>query len=74
MRNPVGGRCSPYRPGVLRKAFEAVAQDLRHQYAVAYTSENEIHDGRWREIRLVPRRDDLEVVTRAGYFARSDGG
>ena len=59
----------PKRAGALRKAFEEVALDLRNQYAVAYSSDNESRDGLWREIRLIPERGDLEVVTRTGYFA-----
>jgi len=56
-------------PGALGRTFEAVAADLRHQYAVTYTSDNEAMDGSWREIRLIPRRPELEVTTRTGYFA-----
>ena len=59
----------PSRSGQLRKAFEEVARDLRNQYAVAYSSDNDVRDGLWREIRLVPDRNDLEVVTRSGYYA-----
>ncbi len=59
----------PSRSGELRKAFEEVARDLRNQYAVAYSSDNEARDGLWREIRLIPERGDLEVVTRSGYYA-----
>jgi Ca-activated chloride channel family protein len=59
----------PRKSATLRKAFEDVALDLRNQYAVAYSPDNEARDGRWREIRLIPLRDDLEVVTRSGYFA-----
>lgn len=59
----------PRKSSTLRKAFEEVTLDLRNQYEVAYSSDNESRDGRWREIRLLPVRDDLEVVTRSGYFA-----
>jgi len=69
-----GGRVLfPTSAGVLRRTFKAVAQDLRHQYAIAYTSNNDTYDGNWREIRLVPRDDELTVATRTGYFAHDDG-
>jgi Ca-activated chloride channel family protein len=61
----------PKRIGSLKKSFEAVTRDLRHQYSIAYISTNEDRDGAWRTIELstdVPRH---EVVTRNGYFAPS---
>jgi len=61
----------PKRIGSLKKSFEAVTRDLRHQYSIAYTSTNENRNGAWRTIELstdVPRH---EVVTRKGYFAPS---
>ncbi len=57
------------RPGQLRKAFDDVAQDLRHQYALAYVSDDRRRDGVWREIRLSSTRSGLRVTTRRGYFA-----
>lgn len=65
-----GGRVLfPKRTGTLRKAFESVAQDLRHQYGLAYSSTNREFDGGWREITVLPRERDMSVVTRSGYFA-----
>ena len=56
--------------GKLKKAFEEIADDLRHQYSIAYVSTNPVRDGKWRELRVqVPSRP-LEVVTRTGYYAR----
>jgi len=53
----------------LRKAFNDVADDLRNQYLIGYTSDDERRDGKWREIVVqVPERK-LEVVTRRGYYA-----
>jgi VWFA-related protein len=57
------------RAGRLRKAFEEVAADLRHQYSLAYEPTNARRDGTWREIRLRTLRTDLKVSTRRGYFA-----
>jgi VWFA-related protein len=54
----------------LRSAFENVAEDLRNQYSIAYSSNDPNKDGEWREIEVsVPKRPDLRVVTRDGYFA-----
>ena len=65
-----GGRLllSP-NAGKLRKAFAAVAKDLRHQYSLAYEPTDDRKDGKYREIRVsVPDRD-VEVVVRKGYYA-----
>ena len=65
-----GGRVMfPKRAGSLRKAFEMVALDLRHQYSIAYTSTNESRDGTWREIKLNASEPGYKVVTRHGYYA-----
>ena len=65
-----GGRAlfasSPTR---LHKAFEEVADDLRHMYSLAYVSDDTVNDGAWREIRLKTSDPKLAVYTRKGYFA-----
>jgi VWFA-related protein len=61
------------RTGALRKAFDTIADDLRHQYSLAYSSDNEVKDGAWREIALVPDDTNLDVVTRSGYYATRPG-
>jgi len=57
------------RAGQLRSAFNEVAEDLRHQYSIAYTSTNADRRGEWRDIELRTPGKDLEVVTRRGYYA-----
>ena len=65
-----GGRLLlPERAGLLRKAFEGVEEDLRSQYSIAYQSTNRNQDGKWREIQVETSADDLQVITRRGYFA-----
>jgi len=59
------------RTAALRDAFETVSEDLRNQYVLAYTSDNEREDGAWREIRVAPVDKPLTITTRSGYFARS---
>ncbi len=53
----------------MRKAFENVAEDLHHQYSVAYVSNDKTRDGLWREIEVSTIGVSYEVVTRQGYFA-----
>ena len=67
-----GGRAlfSP-SAGQLRKAFRDVADDLRHQYSIAYSSNDETRDGKWREIRIETLDPNLTVIGRRGYFASS---
>ncbi len=71
MAGVTGGRALfSARSAKLRRAFDGVAEDLRHQYSLAYSSDDPRYDGTWREIRLtVADRPDLEVITRKGYFA-----
>jgi len=55
--------------GRLRKAFGDIASDLRHQYSLAYVSSDPEADGKWRKVEVLPRDEQLEVVTRKGYYA-----
>ena len=72
-----GGRAlfSP-SPGQLRKAFKEVADDLRNQYSLGYSSSDPQRDGAWREVRVETPGKDLTVISRKGYFAtpRERGG
>lgn len=73
MAEATGGRALfSSRAGRLRRAFEEVADDLRHQYSLAYTSDDPKRDGGWREIRVSTTRPELRVVSRTGYFAPKD--
>ena len=56
----------------LQAAFAQVADELRHQYGLAYVSDNVRRDGRWRRIELrVRNRPDVSVRHREGYYAGS---
>jgi Ca-activated chloride channel family protein len=57
------------RPRQLAEAFERVAEALRNQYAIAYTSDDERKDGSWRETRLTVQKKGLAVTARRGYYA-----
>ncbi|MCY4028823.1 MAG: VWA domain-containing protein [Acidobacteria bacterium] len=68
-----GGRVIvPASVDALQAAFAEVAEELRHQYGLAYVSDNVLRDGRWRRIELrVRNRPELSVRHREGYYAGS---
>lgn len=64
-----GGRAYfPERAGQLSDVYRQIASDLRQQYALAYTSTNPAHDGRWRAIAVTVADPRLTVEARAGYY------
>jgi Ca-activated chloride channel family protein len=59
----------PDRTGDLVKVFAAISEELRQQYALAYSPKRP-PDGTYRAIQLrVLTRKDVEVRVRKGYFA-----
>jgi VWFA-related protein len=57
------------RTSKLQRAFEEVAEDLRHQYSLAYAPAEARADGRWRKLEVKTDRAGTTVITRKGYFA-----
>jgi Ca-activated chloride channel family protein len=55
--------------GQLGAIYDQVAEELRSQYNLGYVSNNEKHDGRWRNIQVRLSRPQLQVRHRTGYFA-----
>jgi Ca-activated chloride channel homolog len=53
----------------LRDAFAEIAEELGHQYTLAYRPTNPAHDGKWRAIEVKLSRTDVTVRTRKGYKA-----
>lgn len=53
----------------LRDSFAAIAEELGHQYTLAYRPINKERDGRWRAIQIKTKRTDVTVRTRKGYRA-----
>lgn len=53
----------------LRDAFATIAQELGHQYTIAYRPQNQARDGRWRSLEVKLTRDNLTARTRKGYRA-----
>lgn len=54
----------------LREVYGLVAQELRSQYTIGYSSTNRLRDGAWRELEVTVPGTDYTVRTRKGYFAR----
>src|SRR6266545_956783 len=65
-----GGRfvATPGGPA-LRDAFASIADELGHQYTIAYRPLNQARDGKWRKLDVKLSRGDLVVRTRKTYRA-----
>jgi Ca-activated chloride channel homolog len=65
-----GGRAFfPYRVDDLGQSFLDIGDELRHQYALAYSPLGRTPDGKYHTIRIQVSRKDLIVRTRKGYYA-----
>jgi Ca-activated chloride channel homolog len=66
-----GGRFVAIAGGpALRDAFAGIAEELGHQYTIAYRPLNKNRDGKWRTLEVkLNNHDDLTVRTRKGYRA-----
>lgn len=53
----------------LRDAFATIAQELGHQYTIAYRPLNKAHDGKWRNVEVKVARENVTVRTRKGFRA-----
>jgi Ca-activated chloride channel family protein len=53
----------------LRDTFAGIAEELGHQYTIAYRPVNKKRDGKWRKLEVKLSREDLTVRTRKGYRA-----
>ena len=62
------------RENSFKKIFDQIAQELRTQYSIGYNSTNPVKDGKFRQIRIVPRNSGYEVRARKGYYAPKDPG
>ncbi|MFN2530148.1 MAG: VWA domain-containing protein [Pyrinomonadaceae bacterium] len=56
----------------LRDAFSKIADELGHQYTLAYRPANKAHDGKWRVLEVRMKDEGLHVRTRTGYRAPKD--
>ncbi len=71
-----GGRAFfPSSSRMLQDIFDRIADEIRSEYSLGFTSTDPRRDGRWRrlEVRLSgPRTQELKLRARAGYFAPLD--
>jgi Ca-activated chloride channel family protein len=65
-----GGRfvATPGGP-TLRDAFANIADELGHQYTIAFRPLAQKHDGKWHKLEVKTSRLELEVRSRKGYRA-----
>ncbi len=57
----------------LTKVFGQITSELQAQYLLGYYSSNEANDGKFRRISVrVPKRADLRIRARQGYYAPKD--
>ena len=63
-----GGRfiATPGGPA-LRDAFASIAEELGHQYTIAFRPPDQTRDGKWRTLEVKLSRPELTVRTRKGY-------
>lgn len=50
--------------------YAVVAAEIRTLYTIEYQTQNEKHDGKWREVNIRVDNPNLISRTRPGYFAR----
>jgi len=53
----------------LDEIYNQIAEELRGQYLMTYTPDKADTDGGFHKIALKASKDDLQVVTREGYYA-----
>jgi len=53
----------------MRDAFTGIAEELGHQYTIAFRPSNTTRDGKWRTLEVKVSKEDLVVRTRKGYRA-----
>jgi Ca-activated chloride channel homolog len=65
-----GGRAFfPYRIDDLGQSFLDIGDELRHQYALAYSPPGRTADGKYHTIRIQVDRKDLIIRARKGYYS-----
>ena len=65
-----GGRVFfPYKVDDLGQSFLDIGDELRHQYALAYSPAGRSADGKYHTIRIQTDRKDVIVRARKGYYS-----
>jgi VWFA-related protein len=53
----------------LREGFNQIANELRSQYNIGYSSTNAVLDGTFRKVEIHATNRDYKIQSRAGYYA-----
>lgn len=70
LASETGGRAFfPYWIDDLGQSFLDIGDELRHQYALAYSPAGRIPDGKYHTIRIQVDRKDVIVRARKGYYS-----
>jgi len=69
-RETGGGYFEVSEDNPIEKIYKQIEDELRHQYSIAYTSDQPEKNSKYRKILLTTSRKDLVVRTRDGYYAR----
>jgi VWFA-related protein len=62
------------KAGELGDTYERIAEELRTQYYLTYSTTNETWDGHWIKIKVQSKRPGVKIRARKGYFAVRKGG
>jgi hypothetical protein len=57
----------------LTEAFQEIQDEMRSQYAIAYTPSNKARDGSYRKIEIRTGNKEYKVQARRGYYATATG-
>jgi VWFA-related protein len=60
------------RGNSFQEIFDQIAAELRSQYSLGYISTNQNKDGKFRQVRIVPKQSGYTVRARKGYYAPKD--
>lgn len=70
MSEETGGRLFHVgRNNTLEDIFRQIQEEMRSQYALAYSPANEAKDGSFRKLEIRPNDKSLKVQARKGYYA-----
>lgn len=53
----------------LSGVYQRIAEELRKQFYLTYSTTNESWDGRWIKLKVTTDRDNVKIRSRRGYFA-----
>jgi Ca-activated chloride channel family protein len=60
------------RSGDYERIFQQISLELRTQYSLGYHSNNPAKDGKFRQIKIIPKNASLLVRARKGYYAANE--